>query len=274
MLFLGLFLRLFLGLFFGLLAGNMAEAGDTLILQSTTSTQNSGLYEYLLPQAEAATGIRAYVVAVGSGQALRNAERCDGDLLITHSPLDEAAFVAAGFGLYRKNIMYNDYVVVGPKHDPAAIAGLGQIESVLRQILTAGVPFISRGDDSGTHKTEQYLWQQAEIDPSRYPLYRETGSGMGPSLTITVEMGGYSLTDRSTWIFFANKQDHAILFEGDPRLFNQYGIIPIHHQHCPHNNSRDAARLAEWLLSPQGQAIIAGYRQNGKQLFFPNATHD
>ncbi|MCG8620526.1 MAG: substrate-binding domain-containing protein [Proteobacteria bacterium] len=247
---------------------------DYVILQSTTSTQNSGLYEYLLPLIERDTGLRVHVVAVGTGQALTNARRCDGDVLITHARPAEEAFVANGFGRYRRDLMYNDYVVVGPRSDPANITGQADIISVMAEIAKHSQYFISRGDDSGTHKAEQNLWRLAgiDIDPSAASFYRETGSGMGPTLTVAVELNGYTLTDRSTWIFFANKQNHAILFEGDKRLFNQYGIIPIHPDHCPHNKIDEATHLTQWFLSPMGQAAIADYRQNGKQLFFPNAS--
>ncbi|MBZ2169818.1 substrate-binding domain-containing protein [Marinobacter sp. F4216] len=247
---------------------------DTLIVQSTTSTKNSGLYDYLLPLLKKDTGIQANVVAVGTGQAIKNAMRCDGDVLLVHAKSAEEEFVAQGYGEYRRDLMYNDFVIVGPGSDPAGIASASNAVEALGRIKAAGAKFASRGDDSGTHKKERALWEKASIDPDAGSgqWYLETGSGMGATLNTGVGLTAYVLTDRATWITFANKQDAVILFEGDPALFNQYGIIPVSADKCP-KVKQDAARVfTEWLLSATGQAAIAAYEVDGKQLFFPNAN--
>ena len=248
----------------------MADDGR-VILQSSTSTQNSGLYDYLLPRITSDTGIKVHVVAVGTGQAIKNATNCDGDLLLTHAKEDEEAFVAQGYGLYRRDVMYNDYVLIGPKTDTANLRDAHNIDDALRRIVTAKAPFISRGDNSGTHKAERKLWQRINIKPNTIKTYRESGSGMGASLTIAIEMNAYTLSDRSTWLAYGNKQNHQIIFEGTPPLFNQYGLIPINPKHCPHTNLNAALKVAEWLTSAKGQAQIAKYKVAGQQLFFPNA---
>ena len=255
-----------------LLIAKMAAADDgRVILQSSTSTQNSGLYDYLLPRIADDTGIKVHVVAVGTGQAIKNAANCDGDLLLTHAQADETAFVAQGYGLYRRDVMYNDYVLIGPKTDPANTRQARDIDEALHRIITAQTPFISRGDNSGTHKAEMKLWQRININPNTISAYRESGSGMGASLTIAIEMNAYTLSDRSTWLAYNNKQNHQINFAGTPPLFNQYGIIPINPQHCPYTNLDAALKVTEWLTSAQGQAQIAEYKVKGQQLFFPNA---
>ncbi len=251
----------------------LAGEGPFIILQSTTSTQNSGLYEAILPQFTAATGIEVRVVAVGTGQALRNARNCDGDVVIVHARAAEEAFVAAGYGLERHNLMYNDFVIVGPGDDPAGVAGAGSAAEALRAIARARAPFASRGDDSGTHKKEMALWAAAGLDPlaASGAWYRETGSGMGATLNAAVGMRAYALTDRATWISFANKDDFRILFEGDPALFNQYGIIMANPANCPDVKAEAARRFIGWMLSEAGQRAIAAYRMGGQQLFYPNA---
>ena len=250
----------------------MAVADDSrVILQSSTSTQNSGLYDYLLPRIADDTGIKVHVVAVGTGQAIKNATNCDGDLLLTHAKADETAFVAQGYGLYRRDVMYNDYVLIGPKTDPANTRQARDINDALHRIITAQATFISRGDNSGTHKAELKLWQRININPTTIKTYRESGSGMGASLTIAIEMNAYTLSDRSTWTAYSNKQNHQINFAGTPPLFNQYGIIPINPQHCPYTNLDAALKVTEWLISAKGQAQIAEYKVKGQQLFFPNA---
>lgn len=254
-----------------LLIAKMAAADGRVILQSSTSTQNSGLYDYLLPRIAEDTGIKVHVVAVGTGQAIKNATNCDGDLLLTHAKADEEAFVAQGYGLYRRDVMYNDYVLIGPKADPANTRQASDIDEALQRIIAAKATFISRGDDSGTHKAETKLWQRININPTSIKTYRESGSGMGASLTIAIEMNAYTLSDRSTWLAYGNKQNHQINFAGTPPLFNQYGIIPINPQHCPHTNINDALKVAEWLTSTRGQAHISKYQVAGEQLFFPNA---
>ncbi len=266
-----LYLALLTALFLPLTA--LAGEGPFIILQSTTSTQNSGLYEAILPRFTEATGIEVRVVAVGTGQALRNARNCDGDVVIVHARAAEEEFVAAGYGLERRDLMYNDFVIVGPGDDPAGVAGAGSAAEALRAIARARAPFASRGDDSGTHKKEMALWAAAGLDPlaASGTWYRETGSGMGATLNTAVGMGAYALSDRATWIAFANKDDFRILFEGDPALFNQYGIIMVNPANCPDVKAGPAQRFIDWMLSPEGQRAIAAYRMGGQQLFHPNA---
>ncbi len=251
-----------------------AEAGDRFVLvQSTTSTKNSGLYDAILPQFEATTGIEARVVAVGTGQAIRNARNCDGDVLLVHSKSDEERFVADDFGLVRTDLMYNDFVIVGPANDPAGISGTNDIASALTAIADTKALFTSRGDDSGTHKAELRIWAETDSDPAGASgtWYRETGSGMGATLNIAIGLGAYTLTDRATWMKFGNKRKHRILFEGDSRLFNQYGIIAVNPDKCPNVRANEASVFVDWMLSENGQAAIAEYRIGGQQVFFPNA---
>ena len=244
-----------------------------IIVQSTTSTQNSGLYEAILPDFFEATGVEARVVAVGTGQALRNAANCDGDVLVVHARAAEEQFVADGYGVARADLMFNDFVIVGPRSDPAGVAGAPDVAAALSRIADATAPFVSRADDSGTHMREMALWQAAGPDPvaDSGTWYRETGSGMGATLNIAVGMDGYALTDRGTWVAFDNKGDHAILFEGDPALFNQYGIILVNPEHCPNARTAAGQHFVDWMLSEEGQDAIAAYRVEGQQLFFPNA---
>ena len=246
---------------------------DTIIVQSTTSTKNSGLYDYLLPILQQDTGLRVNVVAVGTGQAIKNAMRCDGDVLLVHAKSAEEKFVEDGYGDYRRDLMYNDFVVIGPATDPAQVADARDAIDALRRIRQANAKFASRGDDSGTHKKERALWQEAGIDAAQGSgqWYLETGSGMGATLNTGVGLNAYVLTDRATWITFANKQDATILYQGDPTLFNQYGVIPVSKERCPNVNRDGAETFARWLLSDTGQAAIGAYRVDGKQLFFPNA---
>jgi len=267
--------RTILSLFAALAMTGEALAGDdALIVQSTTSTRNSGLYDALLPVFTAKTGIEVRVVAVGTGQALRNARNCDGDVLLVHAKAAEEAFVAEGYGISRADLMYNDFVLVGPPDDPAKVAGTEGIEAALAAIAEARAPFVSRGDDSGTHKKERALWGETGIDPDGDSgrWYRETGSGMGATLNIATGMGAYTLTDRATWIAFGNKGDHRILSEGDVALFNQYGVIAVNPEACPDVEAKAAQTFIGWLLSEAGQAAIAAYRREGQQLFFPNAS--
>lgn len=203
---------------FVVLAFSAHTLADTIIVQSTTSTQNSGLYDYLFPILKKDTGVQVNIIAVGTGQAIKNAMRCDGDMLLVHARSAEETFVADGYGEYRRDLMYNDFVIIGPKADPANVAGARDINEVLQRIVQAGAKFASRGDDSGTHKKERSLWQAAAIDPDTGSgqWYLETGSGMGATLNTGVSLGAYVLTDRATWISFANKQNSTILFEGAP----------------------------------------------------------
>ncbi len=261
-----------LGAYFALLTSSVA--GEFITVQSTTSTQNSGLYDYLLPIFTGESGIDVRVVAVGTGQAIKNAQKCNGDILLVHAKAAEEKFVADGFGGPRHDLMYNDFVLVGPGEDPARIAGLRDALQALKQIAQSEALFASRGDDSGTHKKELQLWAAAGVDP--YPdsgaWYREMGSGMGATLNAGIGMGAYVMTDRASWISFGNKQDFKIAVEGDDQLFNQYGVVAVSKGKCPAVKSTSAQLFIDWLLSDDGQGAIAAYRVDGMQLFFPNAA--
>jgi tungstate transport system substrate-binding protein len=244
-----------------------------IILQSTTSTQNSGLFEHILPLFTEKTGIDVRVVAVGTGQALKNAENGDGDVVLVHSKPDEEKFVADGFGLKRHDVMYNDFVIVGPAADPAKIAGSDDAAAALKKIAEAKAPFASRGDESGTHKAELKLWQNAGVDPhpASGQWYLETGSGMGATLNTAIGKRAYALTDRATWLAFANKSDFKVLVEGDPKLFNQYGAILVNPAKHKTVKAKEGQAFIDWLTGKEGQAAIAGFKIRGEQLFFPNA---
>ncbi len=263
-----------------LLATTFALAGPAawadapfIIVQSTTSMQNSGLYEHLLPLFRDVAGVEVRVVAVGTGQAIKNAANCDGDVLLVHAKAAEEAFVAEGMGRTRSDLMYNDFVIVGPASDPVELRGAATVAEALHRVAAGEAAFASRGDDSGTHKKERALWHAAGIDPSGASgaWYRETGSGMGATLNLALGMGAYVMTDRATWIAFANKGDFQVLVEGDPELLNQYGVIPIDPANCPDVKAEDAQTFVDWLLSSTGQDAIAAYRIEDQQLFFPNA---
>ncbi len=256
------------------IAASVSRAADKfIILQSTTSTQNSGLFEHILPLFTKETGIEVRVVAVGTGQALKNAENGDGDVVLVHSEPDEQRFVAEGWGVKRYPVMYNDFIIVGPSADPAKIGGLKNAPEALKKIAEARAPFASRADDSGTHKAELKLWAQAQVDPksSSGGWYLETGSGMGATLNLAAGKQAYALTDRGTWLSFANKDDFKILVEGDHRLFNQYGVILVNPEKRPNVKGREGQAFIDWLTGPEGQAAIAAYKIDGQQLFFPNA---
>lgn len=254
-------------------SGPVAAADKFIVVQSTTSTQNSGLYDHILPLFRQKTGIEARVVAVGTGQAIRNAANGDGDVLLVHSKRSEEEFVAAGYGIARFDVMYNDFIIVGPAADPAGVAGADDAVAALTAIARAGAPFASRGDDSGTHKAELALWAEAGVDVAAASgrWYRETGSGMGATLNMGVGMGAYVLTDRATWTSFGNKNGHRMLVEGDPRLFNQYGIVLVNPGKHPNIRAGLGRQFVDWMLSEEGQAAIASYRVDGQQLFFPNS---
>ncbi|MEM7222901.1 MAG: substrate-binding domain-containing protein [Pseudomonadota bacterium] len=256
----------------GLATGAQAEQ-PYITLASTTSTENSGLFAQILPQFTADTGIAVRVVAVGTGQALRLARNGDADVLLIHHRPSEEAFVAEGFGVARHDVMYNDFVLIGPKDDPAGIAGQSDAAGALANIAAAKSPFVSRGDDSGTHKKERGLWQAAGSDPAGASgtWYREAGAGMGATLNIAQAMGAYSLSDRATWAAFANRGDLAILLEGDPALFNPYGVILVNEARHPHVKSKDGQALVDWLISERGQATIGAFTLEGEQMFTPNA---
>lgn len=257
----------------GLSLGTASAEDKFIIVQSTTSTQNSGLYDALLPQFTAKSGIEVRVVAVGTGQAIKNAQNCDGDVLLVHAKASEEKFVAAGHGVSRADVMYNDFVIVGPASDPAGISGSSDVKAALSAIKKAGAAFASRGDDSGTHKKERALWKAAGIDPSTDSgtWYRETGSGMGATLNVAVGMNAYVMTDRATWIAFGNKGDYGIVVEGDDAMFNQYGVIQVSPKACPNVKAALGQTFIDWVLSKEGQTAIAAYKRDGQQLFFPNA---
>lgn len=257
----------------GLSSGAALAQETAIIVQSTTSTANSGLYDHLLPLFEEKTGIRVNVVAVGTGQAIKNASNGDGDVLLVHAKPAEEKFVADGFGVERYDVMYNDFVFVGPPSDPAGVKAAGSATEALEKIAGAEAAFASRGDDSGTHKKEVSLWKAAGIDPSTASgtWYRETGSGMGATLNAAVGMGAYAMTDRGTWISFKNKGDYEIVLEGDDSLFNQYGVILVNPQKHPHVKAEAGQAFIDWILGEEGQAAIAAYQLDGQPLFFPNA---
>ena len=252
--------------------GLPAEA-ERVLVQSTTSTANSGLYDHILPIFTEATGIEVDVVAVGTGQAIRNARNCDGDVLLVHAREAEEQFVTDGFGIARHDLMFNDFVLVGPEGDPAGVADARNANDALDRIAANEALFASRGDDSGTHMKERALWRAAGVDPSGASgtWYRETGSGMGATLNTAVGMGAYALTDRATWSAFGNRGDHGIVFQGDPDLRNPYGVIAVSPARCPTVNTKAAQAFVDWLLSAPGQSAIAGHRIGGEQLFFPDA---
>lgn len=241
-----------------------------IIVASTTSTEQSGLFAHLLPTFTEKTGIEVRVVAVGTGQALRLGENGDADVVLVHDMESEEAFVEKGFGVDRRPVMYNDFVLVGPKADPAGVKGGKDVAEALAGIAKAAAPFASRGDDSGTHKAEQRLWQVADVMPEA-PWYRETGSGMGPTLNMAAGIGAYALTDRGTWLNFKNRQDLEIVVEGDRRLANPYGVILVNPARHPHVKDADARAFIDWLTGQEGQAAIASYTVNGEPLFFPDA---
>ena len=259
------------------LVGSLASADERVItVASTTSTEQSGLFGHLLPVFEKDSAIKVRVVALGTGQALDMARRGDADVAFVHDKLAEEKFVAEGYGVERKEVMYNDFVLIGPKADPAKVAG-NDIMLGLRRIATMDAasrpPFVSRGDKSGTHAAELRYWRAAgvDLDRAKGPWYRDTGSGMGPSLNMASSMNAYILADRGTWLSFKNRGDLAILVEGDSRLFNQYGVILVNPAKHSHVKAADAQRFIDWLLSSAGQKAIADYKIGGEQLFFPNA---
>jgi tungstate transport system substrate-binding protein len=244
-----------------------------ITVASTTSTENSGLFGYILPQFQQATGIEVRVVAVGTGQAIKNAERGDADVLFVHHKPSEEQFVAQGFGVERHEVMYNDYVLLGPQSDPAGIKGMKDGVAALAQIAAQQAPFVSRGDDSGTHKLELSLWEATGIDVKKASgsWYREAGAGMGATLNLASGLDGYTISDRGTWISFKNKGGLALLAEGDPRLFNQYGVTLVNPAKHTHVKAKEGQAFIDWLLSDQGQKAIAEFRIEDEQMFFPNA---
>lgn len=248
-----------------------AQAQDPFItVASTTSTEQSGLFGHILPMFKKDSGIDVRVVAVGTGQAFAIARRGDADILLVHDTAGEEKFITDGYGKARANVMYNDFILIGPANDPAKIADTKDVNDAMQRIAKAKAPFASRGDDSGTHRTEQRVWENAGIKPSG-SWYRELGSGMGPTLNTAAGMNAYVLADRGTWIAFDNRQDLKILFEGDKALFNQYGSVLINPERHPHLKHDLAQQWHDWLTSQVGQEAIASYKLRGQQLFFPNA---
>jgi tungstate transport system substrate-binding protein len=251
-----------------------AVAADRFItVASTTSTENSGLFRHLLPLFQQDSGIEVRVVAVGTGQAIELAQRGDADVLFVHHKPSEEKFIAEGFGVTRFDVMYNDFVVVGPRMDLAGVKGMTDVAAALAQVAAKHAMFISRGDDSGTHKLELSLWKAAGVDVSAASgtWYREAGAGMGATLNTASGLEAYSLTDRGTWISFKNRGNLAILLEGDKRLFNQYGVMLVNPKKHPHVKALEGQRFIDWLLSDTGQQAIAAFRIEGEQAFFPNA---
>jgi tungstate transport system substrate-binding protein len=244
-----------------------------IVVASTTSTEQSGLFGYLVPTFRRKTGIQVRVVALGTGQALDLARRGDADVVFVHARSAEEKFLAEGHGVQRFDAMYNDFVLIGPKSDPARISGGKDILEGLKKIKAAGAPFVSRGDKSGTHIAELDLWKQAGIDiaAERGPWYRDTGQGMGPALNTASAMNAYVLSDRGTWISFKNRGELAIAVEGDKRLFNRYGVMLVNPAKHPNVKKDLGQAFVDWVVSPEGQKTIAEYKIGGEQLFFPNA---
>lgn len=262
-----------------LAAGALAAQAETLTMASTTSTEQSGLFSHLLPAFKQASGIDVKVVAVGTGQAIDMARRGDADVLFVHDTAAEEKFVAEGFAAKRLPVMYNDFVLVGPRGDPAGVKGQ-DIAAALKKIAAVNAPFVSRGDKSGTDAAERRLWTQTGIGEAGQPVpsdkkgtgYKECGCGMGPALNIAASSGAYVLADRGTWLSFKNRADLGVLVEGDKRLFNQYGVMVVSPTRFPNLNSAGAQKFVDWVVSPAGQSTIAAYKIDGEQLFFPNAN--
>ena len=246
---------------------------QTIVVASTTSTQDSGLFGYLLPIVKQKTGVEVKVLAQGTGQALDTARRGDADVVFVHARSAEEKFLSEGFGVKRYPVMYNDFVIIGPKDDPAGIRGK-DVAAALQAIKMKGAPFVSRGDRSGTHIAELKLWKGAGIDIAKDhgPWYKEIGQGMGAALNMASASNSYVLSDRGTWLAFKNRGDLAVLVEGDKRLFNQYGVMLVNPAKHPAVKKEAGQRFIDWLISPEGQGAIAGFKINGQQLFYPNAN--
>jgi len=253
-----------------------ADKKPFITLSSTTSTDNSGLLDFLIPKFKNKTGIDVRVIAMGTGRALLLGERGDADVVLVHHKISEEQFVENGFGIDRRDVMYNDYVIVGPKNDPAKIKQLKHAVDAFKLISHHKAPFISRGDDSGTHKKELELWSLAEVDAQKYSgeWYREAGTGMGATLNIANGMDAYAITDRGTWLSFKNRDELTLLFENDPPLFNQYGVILVNPERHEHIKYQEAKLFSNWLTSNEGQQAIAEFTLENQQLFFPNAQRE
>jgi len=246
----------------------------SIVVASTTSTQDSGLFGHILPLFKQKTGIDVKVIAQGTGQALETARRGDADVVFVHAKAQEEKFITDGFGVKRYPVMYNDFVLIGPKDDPAGVKGEKEVTAAFKRIKDKGASFVSRGDKSGTHTAELNLWKAAGIDiaKDKGPWYKEIGQGMGAALNTAASMNGYVLADRGTWLSFKNRGDLEILAEGDRRLFNQYGIILVNPAKHSHVKADLGQAFIDWVVAPEGQQAIADYKINGQQLFFPNAT--
>jgi tungstate transport system substrate-binding protein len=258
------------------LAAPATQAQDkSIVVASTTSTRDSGLFDYLLPKFKAKTGITVKVVAQGTGKALDTGRRCDADVLFVHAKAAEEKFVKDGYGGPRHPVMYNDFVVVGPKSDPAGIKGMKDVGKALTTIMNKKADFISRGDNSGTNKAELRLWKASGIDIEKQkgPWYKAIGQGMGATLNTASASNAYTMTDRATWIHFKNKQNLVIEVEGDKRLFNQYGVFLVNPKRCPHVKVDLGQAFIDYLISPEGQNVIKGYKVDGQELFYPDANN-
>ena len=255
-------------------AAQDSSKDKSIVVASTTSTQDSGLFGYLLPIFKAQTGITVKVVAQGTGQALDTGRRGDADVVFVHAKSQEMKFLAEGQGVKRYPVMYNDFVIVGPQSDPAGIKGVRDVAQAMKTIMAKGAPFFSRGDRSGTHSAELNLWKAVGIDIEKQkgPWYKSLGQGMGATLNTASAANGYTLTDRATWIHFKNKGNLVIAVEGDKRLFNQYGVMLVNPAKHPNVKKDLGQQFIDWLVSPEGQKVIAGYKIDGQQLFFPNAS--
>ena len=266
-------LRAVVALMTGYVVAALAQH-NAIVVASTTSTEDSGLFGYLLPLFKAKTGIDVKVVAQGTGQALDTARRGDADVVFVHAKAAEEKFLAEGFGVRRFPVMYNDFILIGPVRDPAGVSGTRDIVAALKAIRQKQAPFVSRGDRSGTHQAELALWATAGIDLARDkgPWYREIGQGMGAALNTAGAMNAYTISDRGTWISFRNKGDLVIAVEGDQRLFNQYGVMLVNPARHPNIKTALGQQFIDWLVSPEGQQVIANYKINGQQLFYPNAN--
>jgi len=265
--------RLFIAVLTLLMPALAAAQDNTIVVASTTSTEDSGLFHHILPLFKAKTGIDVKVVAQGTGQALDTARRGDADVVFVHAKSAEEAFLAQGFGVRRYPVMYNDFVLIGPKKDPAGVAGSKDIVAALKALHDKQISFVSRGDRSGTHLAELALWKAAGIEPgvNTGAWYKSIGQGMGAALNTAVALDAYVLSDRGTWLAFGNKADLDIAVQGDKRLFNQYGVMLVNPQKHPHVKAAAGQQFIDWLVSPEGQRAIADYRINGSQLFYPNA---
>jgi tungstate transport system substrate-binding protein len=254
-----------------LLAAASIHAQESIVVASTTSTEQSGLFSFMLPRFEAASGIKVKVVALGTGQALDTGRRGDADVVFVHDRPAEDRFVAEGWGIERRDVMYNDFVIVGPKADPAKIGQTKDVVDAFKRLAASGAPFVSRGDKSGTHAAELRFWKDAGVDPKTLAGYKDAGAGMGPTLNMSAAMGAYALADRGTWLSFKNRQDLVIVLAGDKRLFNPYGVMLVNPAKHPHVKKAAGMKFIDWITSVEGQGTIAAYKIDGQQLFFPDA---